>query len=58
MVNVPCYSMGTAPRSKLQLSPLLKLIVRESSSTTKLTPGPGAYTKVTLMHKLKAPNWV
>jgi hypothetical protein len=56
MVNVPCYSMGTAPRSKFSV--YLIITVSSIKSTKELSPGPGAYTKITLMHKLKAPNWV
>jgi hypothetical protein len=32
--------------------------VREIKTTPKETPGPGQYTKVALLHKLKAPTWV
>ncbi|CDW90416.1 triosephosphate isomerase [Stylonychia lemnae] len=46
MVNVPCYSMGSAPR------------MREAKTTSKETPGPGQYKQVNLIHKLKAPQWV
>jgi hypothetical protein len=40
MVNVPCYSMGTAPRSMFTLN-LKIIIVREVRTTSKETPGPG-----------------
>lgn len=46
MVNVPCYSMGTAPRSNYIYKPIFEIkcaydIVRESRATSKDTPGPG-----------------
>lgn len=59
MVNVPCYSMGTAQRSKLLWkSKILFILVRDVRTTSKETPGPGQYTKVALIHKMKAPTWV
>lgn len=41
MVNVPCYSMGTAPRCMFKMTLILKFIVRDVKTTPKETPGPG-----------------
>ena len=45
MVNVPCYSMGTAPRRKLFfiLSKYenIQILVKDVRTTSKETPGPG-----------------
>lgn len=40
MVNVPCYSMGSAPRSK-KFNFIKGCIVRDVKTTPKETPGPG-----------------
>jgi hypothetical protein len=48
--------MGTAPRSINFI--FKRKRVREVKVTAKETPGPGQYTKVALINKLKAPTWV
>jgi len=41
MVNVPCFSMGTAPRSNSKFSLKSLNLVKETSMTYRETPGPG-----------------